>query len=132
MRLITVLSRGSGYPPAVSRAPAGFVKNIGKPVIIDEVQRVPDLLLAIKEDIDRNRVPGRYLLTGSGNVLTLPRVADALAGRMEVITLWPLSQGEIAGKKEDFIARAFQGHLTEPTRPGLMTHRSCPFRPLPP
>lgn len=70
------------------------------------------------KDIDRNRVPGRYLLTGSGNVLTLPRVADALVGRMEVITLWPLSQGEIAGKKEDFIARAFQGHLTEPARPG--------------
>jgi len=87
---------------------------------VDEVQRAPDLLLTIKEDVDRNRVPGRYLLTGSGNVLTLPRVSDALVGRMEVITLWPLSQGEIAGEKEDFVSHAFQRDL--PALPGLPTN----------
>lgn len=110
---LTVLS-------AVTRDPVAFVKNTPKPVIVDEVQRAPDLLLAIKEDIDRNRVPGRYLLTGSGNVLTLPRVSDALVGRMEVITLWPLSQGEIEGKKEDFISRVFHRDASELT--ALGTH----------
>jgi len=108
---LTVLS-------AVTRDPVAFVKNTPKPVIVDEVQRVPDLLLAIKEDIDRNRVPGRYLMTGSGNVLTLPRVSDALVGRMEVITLRPLSQGEIEGKKEDFISRVFHRDASELTAPG--------------
>jgi len=110
---LTVLS-------AVTRDPVAFVKTTPKPVIVDEVQRAPDLLLAIKEDIDRNRVPGRYLLTGSGNVLTLPRVSDALVGRMEIITLWPLSQGEIEGKKEDFIARVFHRDASELT--ALDTH----------
>jgi uncharacterized protein len=98
---------------AVTQDPVAFVKNTPKPVIVDEVQRAPDLLLAIKEDIDRNRVSGRYLLTGSGNVLTLPRVSDALVGRMEVITLWPLSQGEIEGHKEDFVDRAFHRDPSE-------------------
>lgn len=65
-------------------------------LIIDDVQRAPDLLLAIKADIDRHRIPGRYLLSGSGNVLTLPKVSDALTGRMETSTLWPLSQGGIS------------------------------------
>ena len=57
------------------------------------------MLLAIKEDVDREREPGKYVLTGSSNVLTMPRVADSLAGRMEVITLRPLS-GEIEGEKK--------------------------------
>ncbi len=102
---------------AVTRDPVAFIKNTPKPVILDEVQRAPDLLLAIKADIDGNREPGRYLLTGSGNVLTLPRVADALVGRMEVITLWPLSQGEIAGNKEDFISRVFHADPSKVTGP---------------
>src|SRR5581483_9498961 len=54
-----------------------------------------------------NRVPGRFFLTGSANVLTLPKLADTLAGRMEIITLWPLSQGELHGHKEDFIKLLF-------------------------
>ncbi len=103
---LTVLS-------AALRDPVAFVLNIPKPVIVDEVQRVPDLLLAIKADIDRNRVPGRYLLTGSGNVLTLPRVSDALVGRMEILTLWPLSQGEILGISDDFISRVFSENTPE-------------------
>ncbi len=93
---------------AATADPSGFIRDLSKPVVLDEVQRVPDLVLAIKEDVDRHRKAGRYLLTGSANVLTVPRVADSLAGRMEVLTLWPLSQGEIAGKQENFIEAIFK------------------------
>ena len=88
--------------------PPGFLRGLSKPVIIDEAQRASSLLLAIKEDVDRERHAGRYLLTGSANILTLPGIADSLAGRMEVLTLHPLSQGEIAGVQEDFIRTLFQ------------------------
>jgi len=88
--------------------PPGFLQGLKKPIIIDEAQRVSALMLAIKEDVDRERDPGRYLLTGSANILTLPGIADSLAGRMEVLTLHPLSQGEIAGVREDFIGALFQ------------------------
>lgn len=76
--------------------PAGFVNGLKGPVTLDEVQRAPDLFLAIKASVDRQREPGRFLLTGSANVLLLPGVADSLAGRMEVLSLWPLSSAEIA------------------------------------
>lgn len=76
--------------------PRGFVAGLGEGlIIIDEVQRAADLLLAIKAEVDRDPRPGRFLLTGSANILTLPRVADALTGRIEIATLWPLSQAEI-------------------------------------
>ncbi|MDR3176729.1 MAG: ATP-binding protein, partial [Desulfovibrio sp.] len=88
--------------------PTGFLHWLKKPVIIDEAQRASALMLAIKEDVDRERHAGRYLLTGSANILTLPGVADSLAGRMEVLTLYPLSQGEIAGVREDFILALFR------------------------
>ena len=94
---------------AASADPAGFITNLKKPATIDEVQRVPELVLAIKEEVDRNRTPGRYLLTGSANILTIPKVADSLAGRMEIVTLWPLSRGEMAGVKESFIKKVFKG-----------------------
>lgn len=87
--------------------PQGFVASLPPRVILDEIQRVPELLLALKLEIDRARQPGRFLMTGSANVLALPRIADSLAGRMEVVTLWPLSQGEIEGAADRFIARAF-------------------------
>ena len=87
--------------------PSGFLQGLKKPVIIDEAQRAPGLMLAIKEDVDQDRHSGRYLLTGSANILSLPGVADSLAGRMEVLTLWPLSQGEIMGTQEDFIQNLF-------------------------
>jgi predicted AAA+ superfamily ATPase len=75
--------------------------------VLDEVQRAPDLLVAIKAAVDRKRTPGRFLLTGSANVLLLPQVADSLAGRMEIVPLWPFSQGEIEGVTEGFIGAAF-------------------------
>lgn len=80
---------------AASADPAGFLAGFPGPVVLDEVQRVPGLFLAIKAAVDTDRVPGRYLLTGSSSVLMLPRLAEALVGRMEVLTLWPFAQAEL-------------------------------------
>jgi predicted AAA+ superfamily ATPase len=88
--------------------PQGFVESLGDRVILDEVQRVPGLFLPIKAAIDRDRRPGRYLLTGSANVLALPRVSESLAGRMEVLTLWPLGQAEMERVDPAFIDACFQ------------------------
>lgn len=85
--------------------PQGFVRQIDR-AIIDEVQRAPELLLAIKLSIDNDRRPGRFLLTGSANVMSLPTIADSLAGRIEVHALLPLSNAEIAGREPDFLERA--------------------------
>ncbi len=86
--------------------PVGFIKS-KKPLIIDEIQRVPDLLLAIKESVDNDRRPGRFILTGSARVLLLPRISETLAGRIDILTLWPLSQGEIYDKRETFIDQIY-------------------------
>jgi uncharacterized protein len=85
--------------------PMGFIQELPKPVIIDEVQRAPDLFLAIKYDIDLNRIAGRYILTGSADPLLMSKVADSLAGRIEILTLYPFSQGELQGISETFINR---------------------------
>lgn len=77
--------------------PAGFINGLQGAVTLDEVQRVPELFLAIKAAVDRQRQPGRFLLTGSADVLLLPGIADSLAGRMEVLSLWPLSCAEMEG-----------------------------------
>ncbi len=69
---------------AARRDPPGFVRSLPGAVVLDEIQRAPDLLLAIKREVDRDRRPGRFLLTGSANVLLLPGIADTLAGRMEI------------------------------------------------
>jgi len=93
---------------AVQADPTGFLAGLGPdPVAIDEVQRVPELLLAIKGAVDRDRRPGQFLLTGSTNVLQLPRLADSLAGRMAVLTLRALSQGELEGRRERFVDALF-------------------------
>jgi hypothetical protein len=102
---------------AARRDPEGFLAGLAGPVVLDEVQRVPELLLAIKAEVDRRRVSGRFLLTGSANVLALPRVADSLAGRMEVCTLWPFSQGELTGCREGFIDTIFSGRIAEVAGP---------------
>ena len=88
---------------AAKHDPTGYLAGLGESVVIDEIQRAPELFMAIKAEVDRNRTPGRYLLTGSANVLLLPRLSESLAGRMEIFTLWPLSQGEIKGTREKFI-----------------------------
>jgi predicted AAA+ superfamily ATPase len=91
--------------------PVGFVRGLDR-AIIDEVQRAPDLLLAIKKAVDENHQPGRFLLTGSANVLTLPKVADSLAGRMETIRMLPLAQAEINGRSPTFLKNIFVGRLS--------------------
>jgi predicted AAA+ superfamily ATPase len=93
--------------------PAAFIRGLDQ-TTIDEVQRAPDLLRAIKRAVDHDRRPGRFLLTGSANVLTLPTVSESLAGRMEVITLLPLSRAEIRGRKPAFLRKAFTGTLVRP------------------
>jgi predicted AAA+ superfamily ATPase len=93
--------------------PAGFIRELDV-VTIDEVQRAPDLLRAIKRSVDDDRRPGRFLLTGSANILAMPTIAESLAGRMEVVTLLPLSQAEIRGGRSDFVAQAFSGKVRAP------------------
>lgn len=92
---------------AAKAAPQDFVDGLPCPVILDEIQRVPELFLPLKRAVDRDRRPGRFILTGSANVLALPRLADSLAGRMEVLTLWPLSQGELRSRRENGVDLLF-------------------------
>lgn len=98
---------------AAASDPVAFVRGLDR-AVIDEVQRAPDLLLAIKQSVDTDPRPGRFLLTGSANLMTLPRVADSLAGRMEVVPLLPLSRSEIAGTRPRFLERAFGGAVDRP------------------
>ena len=91
--------------------PTGFVRGLDR-ATIDEIQRAPDLLLAIKRAVDEDYRPGRFLLTGSANVMTLPRVADSLAGRIETIRMLPLARAEITGAAPVFLERLFEGRLT--------------------
>lgn len=91
--------------------PAGFVAALPDPVILDEVQRAPELLRAIKLSVDNDRRPGRFLLTGSANLLMLPRLGDSLAGRMEILDLHPLTAAEQAGQPGAFLARLLDGGL---------------------
>lgn len=93
--------------------PTGFVRNLDR-VTVDEVQRAPDLLRTIKQSVDRDRRPGQFLLTGSANVLTLPAVSESLAGRLEVVTLLPLSRAETRGRRPAFLRKAFAGTLANP------------------
>lgn len=94
--------------------PEGLLASVPGPLAIDEVQRAPGLLLAIKASVDRDRRPGRFLLTGSADVFALPRYGDALTGRLETATLRPFSQGELSDRHEDFVTWAFS---TEPPPP---------------
>jgi len=88
--------------------PVGFLRGLER-AVIDEIQRAPNLLLSIKTEVDKDKSPGRFLLTGSANLMTIPTVADSLAGRMEVVKLLPLSRSEIEGVKSTFIDNAFAG-----------------------
>jgi len=87
--------------------PRGFVDGLPARVILDEVQRVPALFTALKSAVDRRREPGRFLLTGSANVLLVPKLADSLAGRMEVLRLFPLAQAELGRHAPSFVASLF-------------------------
>ena len=93
--------------------PVGFIRTLDK-AIIDEVQRAPDLLLAIKTAVDADQRAGRFLLTGSANLMTLPRIADSLAGRMQVVRLLPLAQAELRETPPSFLEGAFARDIPEP------------------
>ena len=95
---------------AAKSDPAGFIRGLDH-ATIDEIQRAPDLLLAIKKTVDEDYRPGRFLLTGSANVLTLPRIADSLAGRMETLHMLPLARAEVTGTTPRFLERLFAGKL---------------------
>ncbi|MBI2156214.1 MAG: ATP-binding protein [Candidatus Rokubacteria bacterium] len=92
---------------AARNDPGGFLDARTGNLVLDEVQKVTDLFPAIKLRVDRDRRPGRFLLTGSADVLLLPNLSESLAGRVEIHTLWPLSQGEIEGVREGFIDAVF-------------------------
>jgi uncharacterized protein len=94
--------------------PVGFISGRRGLVGIDEAQRVPELLLAVKADVDQDRRPGRFLLTGSTRLLGAPKLADSLAGRMEALTLWPFTQVELgdSGAAAELIDRAFGDDLS--------------------
>lgn len=104
--------------------PQGFIDALAGAVTLDEVQRAPELFRSIKASVDRDRRPGRFLLTGSANVMMLPRLSESLAGRIETVLLWPLSQGEIEGTLDRFIDRVF-----DRTVPGwsVQSRRSLPL-----
>jgi uncharacterized protein len=94
---------------AARRDPHGFIAGLRGPVLIDEVQLAPDLIYAIKQAVDEDPTPGRFLLTGSANVLTAPRISESLAGRVRMIELWPLAQSEIHSSGHNFLDRLFAG-----------------------
>ena len=97
-----------------STDPEGFINRYPGQVTIDEVQKVPELLTAIKLSVDQNRKPGRYLLTGSANLLLLPYVTESLAGRMEIIQLHPLSEAEKSQAPGQFVYDLINGKLKSP------------------
>jgi uncharacterized protein len=92
---------------AAKADPAGFVANLPHRMVLDEIQRVPEILTSIKAQVDRDRRPGRFLLTGSANVLLLPTLADSLAGRLEAQRLHPLAQCELARQESGFLQALF-------------------------
>jgi uncharacterized protein len=98
--------------------PVGLIRSLDR-AVIDEIQRAPQLLLAIKKSVDDDRRPGRFLLTGSANLMALPTVADSLAGRMETLSLLPLSQTEIESQSANWIDSAFAGRILKADRPAL-------------
>lgn len=93
--------------------PVGLIRRLDR-AVIDEIQRAPALLLAIKKSVDEDRRAGRFLLTGSANLMAMPTVADSLAGRMETLTLLPLSQSEVQGRVTNWLDAVFADQLPQP------------------
>lgn len=94
---------------AAEADPVGFVADLPDRVVLDEVQRLPSLFVPLKMAVDRQRIPGRFLLTGSANVLLVPTLADSLVGRMGILRLHPLAQCELAGRLPRFLDSLFAG-----------------------
>jgi predicted AAA+ superfamily ATPase len=118
-------------PPTLSAAagdPVGFLAGLSGDVVLDEVQLVPELFRPLKAVVDRDRRAGRFLLTGSAQVLLLPRLSESLAGRMEILALWPLAQSEAAGAPGSFVDHLFSGGslVGEPWRAGAASGLPTP------
>lgn len=96
--------------------PTGFLAGTER-LVIDEIQRVPDLLLSMKRVVDADPTRGRFLITGSANIVTHPRIVDALPGRVDYMTLWPFSQAELDERKSTFLELAFAGDVPEAKGP---------------
>ena len=111
-----------GTLAAARSDPTGFIRGLPD-AVIDEIQRVPELMLVLKMAVDNDPRPGRYLLTGSANVMALPAVGDSLAGRIEIINLLPFAQSELEGRQNALINRLFDGEnvlLREAERPAVV------------
>jgi predicted AAA+ superfamily ATPase len=93
--------------------PDGFALALSRPAVIDEVQRAPELMLSIKQILDRDRTSGQFLLTGSADLVTSRTIADALPGRVEYVNLWPFAQAELAGTRSSIVDSLLAG---EPPR----------------
>jgi uncharacterized protein len=111
MRALTLDDRPTRE--AALQDPAGFVAGIDGPVLIDEIQRAPDLLLEIKKVVDRDTTPGRFLLTRSASVLSSKRIIDALTGRIDRIRMWPLAQSEISGGRLNIVDELLAGRAPQ-------------------
>lgn len=111
--------------------PVGLIRDVDR-AIIDEIQRAPDLMLAIKQSVDADRRPGRFLVTGSANILTLRDMQDSMAGRIEMLPLLPLSQDELATKgPAHFLDRLFDGDSLFERNPRSRPDRARVDRRLP-
>ncbi len=93
---------------AAKADPVGYVADLPARAVLDEVQRAPELFTSLKAEVDNRREPGRFILTGSANVLLVPKLADSLAGRMEILRLHPLSQAELVSKNSSFLPMLFK------------------------
>ena len=114
------VSFDSDVARAAARAdPAGFVADLPGRAVLDEIQHVPALFSAIKQEVDRHRTPGRFVLTGSTNVLLLPGLGDSLAGRMEILRLHPLAQVELERQAPNFLDSLFAGGFPPRQAPRL-------------
>lgn len=111
---------------AATEDPAGFVADLPSRVILDEIQRVPEVFTSIKTVVDRRRMPGHFLLTGSANVMLLPRLADSLAGRLGFVRLHPLSQAELTGTRPPLLDALFRRRF--PIRPAARLGRALAAR----
>jgi uncharacterized protein len=114
---------------AAQADPVTFLSNFARPLIIDEVQRAGSaFVIAIKAVVDRTRKPGRYLVMGSTNFLTVPNLAESLTGRIRIVRLWPFSYGERLSGSDSFVDRAFGGAKKLMAHAGALVERDVYVR----
>lgn len=107
-----------GFLSAAQNNPIEFLSAYEGSIALDEVQRVPGIFPAIKSLVDKKRTPGKFILTGSSNVLLIPKISESLAGRMEILNLYPFSQNEITGADSNFVDDVFGKNYKMPNIPG--------------